>query len=220
MLSLAIAYQGLNPAHASMSKTKVPQKKFFLCSSDVGILFSNDVKDSAIGLKPIKSGHITGSHPNLLTLVGEHEWKIVAWTVRELQCASIRQLQGGLEVINHTPARLFLLEESLRAEQSDVSIRHTECLSANSPSSAEDVPDGPRDCSNSSNAKGVGNPFRLLGGRGDDWCHEVSCERGQAERSSSVKDNWSVALGISFTQIGNFLRPHSGDITVRPQVLH
>jgi len=90
MLSLAMAHQGLNPAHASMSKMKVPQKKFFLCSSGVGILFSNDVKDSVIGLKLIKSGHITGSHPNLLTLVGEHEWEVVAWTIGEFQCASIR----------------------------------------------------------------------------------------------------------------------------------
>jgi len=186
MLSLAIAHQGLNPAHASMSKTKVPQKKFFLCSSDVGILFSNDVKDSAIGLKLIKSGHITGSHPNLLTLVGEHEWEIVVWTIGELQCASIRQLQRGLEVINHTPARLFFLEESLWAEKSDVSIRHMECLSGDSSSSAKDAPDGPRDCSNSLNAKGVSNPFHLLGGRGDHWRHEVSFKRCEAEGSSSV----------------------------------
>jgi len=54
----------------------------------------------------------------------------------------------------------------------------------------------------------------------DEWRHKVSCERGKAERSSSVKDNWSVALGVVFAKKGNLLGPHSGDITVRPQVLH
>jgi len=176
------------------------RSSFCAAGSDVGILFSNDVKDSAIGLKHIKSGHITGSHPNLLTLIGEHEGKIVARTIGELQCASIRQLQRGLEGINHTPARLFFLEESLWAEQPDVSIGNIKYLSANSPSSAEDVPDGPRDCSNSLNAKGVNNPFHLLRGRGDDWRHEVSCKMGQAERSSSVKDNWSV-VAFSVVQL-------------------
>ena len=59
----------------------------------------------------------------------------------------------GLEVINHTPARLFFLEESLWAEQSIVSIRNIECLSGNSPSSAEDISDRPRDSANSLNVE-------------------------------------------------------------------
>jgi len=80
----------------------------------------------------------------------------------------------------------MFLEELLWTEQPDVSIRNIECLSGNSPGPAEHIPDGPGDCANSLNAKGIGNPFHLLGGSGDNRCHKVSFKRCQAEGSSSV----------------------------------
>jgi len=114
----------------------------------------------------------------------------------------------------------MFLEESLWAEQPNVSIRHIESLSGNSPGPAKDVPDGPGDCANSLNAKGISNPFHLLGRGGDNGSHKVSFKRCQAEGSSSVQDNWSVALGVAFAKKGNPLGPHSGDFAVRPQVLY
>jgi len=123
-------------------------------------------------------------------------------------------------MISHTSARLLFLEESLWAEQTDVSIRHIEGLSGNSPSPAKDIPDGPGDRANSLDSKGISYAFHLLGGGWDNGCHKISYERGQAEGSSSVKDNWSVALSVAFTKKGNLLGSHNGDITVRPQVLH
>ena len=56
----------------------------------------------------------------------------------------------------------MFLEESLWAEQPNVSIRHIESLSGNSPGPAKDIPDGPGDCANSLNARESAIPFISL----------------------------------------------------------